>query len=109
MRQKYSKGFSADSFRDLFVEQVFVCQMLGIIECFDLRYLTLLIKWQEDSGCWNEPGKSDDKSDNKDNGEKENNEEGEDGEFDEEEYEKEDSDKSFPGEKLAGNGILEKR
>eukprot|EP00794_Sanderia_malayensis_P020340 gene20340-22342_t len=55
MVQKYKDGFPPNTSKDLFVEQVVVCQMLGIIECFEEKYFALIAKWQEDSGCWKEP------------------------------------------------------
>lgn len=38
--------------RDLFFEQVIVCQMLGVLECFDTRFLDIILRLQDTSGCW---------------------------------------------------------
>ena len=56
MVEQYNKGFlSGTTNRDLFVEQIVLCQMLGVVNCFDSKYLSLLIKWQHNSGCWKMP------------------------------------------------------
>ena len=38
--------------KDLFAEQIIVCQMLGVVECFDVKLLEVILKLQDDSGCW---------------------------------------------------------
>lgn len=38
--------------KDLFAEQMIVCQMLGVVECFDIKLLEVILKLQDNSGCW---------------------------------------------------------
>ena len=46
--------------KDLFAEQIIVCQMLGVVECFDVKLLEVILKLQDNSGCWKQ--KDQDKS-----------------------------------------------
>ena len=38
--------------KDLFAEQVIVCQMLGVVQCFDTKFLSVILELQDPSGCW---------------------------------------------------------
>ncbi len=53
MEKMYTSNLKSNNVdKDLFAEQIVVCQMLGILECFDSKYLDMLLKWQDVSGCW---------------------------------------------------------
>ena len=41
--------------KDLFAEQIVVCQMLGVLECFDVKFLNVVLNQQDASGCWKQP------------------------------------------------------
>ena len=61
MQEQYKAGFAVESSgKDLFMEQIVVCQMLGVSECFDLKYVSLFMQWQDESGCWKEDREDDD-------------------------------------------------
>ena len=46
--------------KDLFVEQIVVCQMLGVLQCFDAKFLDVILKLQDVSGCWKQASKDED-------------------------------------------------
>ena len=46
--------------KDLFVEQLVVCQMLGVLQCFDAKFLDIVLKMQDVSGCWKQTSKDED-------------------------------------------------
>ena len=53
MKTFNEKLFSDDQIgKDLFAEQIIVCQMLGVVECFDVKLLEVILKLQDNSGCW---------------------------------------------------------
>jgi len=43
--------------KDLFVEQIVVCQMLGVLQCFDSKFLDIILRMQDASGCWKQASK----------------------------------------------------
>ena len=54
MITKYKKGHfqKGNEQNDIFTEYIFVCQILGVNECFDSKLLHLVASWQDESGCW---------------------------------------------------------
>ena len=66
MITKYKKGHlqKGNEQNDIFTEYIFVCQILGVNECFDSKLLHLVASWQDEGGCWkiidhNSKGKND--------------------------------------------------
>lgn len=54
MITKYNRGHlqKGDEQNDIFTEYIFVCQLLGVDECFDSKLLHLVVSWQDQNGCW---------------------------------------------------------
>ena len=54
MKLLYGRGVPKEE-RDIFMEQIIVGSMLGIVDFFNPHYLMMVTEWQDKVGCIKDP------------------------------------------------------